>query len=188
MASAKSVEAGFHSTRTDCGENDDQYNPQHGHGAPHPGQGEPPEYTASSSLSRLSGPLPIVFLPSIDFMSYRLPAGTLSDDETTRTTTDPELTSSPPALFALLKEQIALPPKPVVRIRGTHIDHLYSWGTTRTDFDLTLDVMPLVMPTLKTRLTYVNIKPNPADSSQADPLWSWVQQFCYDSAECKRYE
>lgn len=182
------MEAGFRSTRTECSESEDRYNLQPVHGVPHSRQGAPPEYTASSSLSRLSRRVPSVFFPSIDFTSYCLPGGTFSDDQTTRTTTDPELTSSPPSLYAFLKEQIALPPKPVVRIKGTHIDYVYSWGTTRTDFDLTLDVMPLIMPTSETRPTCVNIKPNPADNGLADPLRSWVQRFCNDSAECNRYE
>jgi hypothetical protein len=121
-------------------------------------------------------------------MSYRLPADTLSGDETTRTTTDLGVTSNAAVLYNLLKEQAALPPKPVVRIRGTHTDYIYSWGTTRTDFDLTLDVMPLIMPTSITRLTYVKIKPIPGDNNPADPLRSWVQRFCSDPAECKRYE
>lgn len=188
MASARSIEVDFHSSRTDYSQGEDQPNLHYGDGVSYPGQDEPPEYAARSSLPMLSGPSPEVLLSSIDFSSYCLPASTVSDDMTTRTTTDPELISNATALYTLLKEQATLPPKPVVRIHGTHIDYVYSWGTTRTDFDLTLDVMPLIMPTSTTRLNYVNVKPNPGDESLADPLRSWVQRFCNNAAECKRYE
>jgi hypothetical protein len=187
MASAKSIEAGFHPTRTGGSENEDRYNLQPEHTLPHLRHGEPPEYTASGSLSRVNATLPSVLLPFIDFASYRLPTDTFSEDLTTRTTADSELTSNPSALYAFLKKQMALPPKPVVRIKGTHIDYVYSWGTTRLDFDLTLDVMLLIVPTSETRLTYVNIESNPADNNLMDPLRSWVQRFCNDRAECKRY-
>ena len=188
MASAKSIEAGFHLARADGGQDEDQHNLEHVNGVPYPRQGEPPEYVASNSLPRLRGPLPSVLLPSVDFTAYRLPASTLSENETTRTTTDPGFTSNVALLYTVLKEQTALPPKPVVRIKGTHVDYVYSWGTTRTDFDLTLDIMPLIVPTSTTRLNYVKIKPNPADSSPADLLRSWVERFCNDTAERRRYE
>jgi hypothetical protein len=188
MASAKSTEAGFLSSMADGHQGEDQHYLEFGHGVPYPRQGEPPAYALSNSIVTIGGPLPSVLLPSINFMSYRLPADTLSGDETTRTTTDPGVASNAAVLYALLKEQAALPPKPVVRIRGTHIDYIYSWGTTRTDFDLTLDVMPLIMPTSTTRLTYVKTKSIPGDNNPTDPLRSWAQRFCNDPAECKRYE
>ena len=187
MASAKSIEAGFLYSTTDTGQDEYRHGLEHGYGVQCPRRCEPPAYAASNSMPRSGEPLPTGLLPFVDFTSYRLQAGTLSADETTRTTTDPGVTSNAESLYTLLREQAAVPPKPVVRIKGTHIDYVYSWGTTRTDFDLALDMMPLIVPTSTTRLNYVNIKPNPGDNP-ADPLRSWVQSFCDDPAECKRYE
>ena len=122
MASAKSIEAGFHLARVDSGQDEYRHNLEHFHRVPYPRQGEPPEYAASNSLPMLRRPLPSVLLPSIDFTAYRLPASILSEDETTRTTSDPGFASNAAILYTVLKEQTALPPKPVVRIKGTHID------------------------------------------------------------------
>jgi hypothetical protein len=126
MATAKSVEAGFHTSRIDFSRDEDRHSLQNPQGIPYPGRGESPEYAVSNSLPRLNCPLPSMILPAVDFRSYCLPAGTLSDDKTTRTTTDPGLTSNAVALYNLLKEQVVLPPRPIVQIKGAHLDHVYS--------------------------------------------------------------
>jgi hypothetical protein len=150
-------------------------------------QEDPPEYsTNATSQFRTNGLARNAHFPSINFSQYLLPRGTLSDDRTTRTTTDPELLHNAEAVFALLQEQAALPPKPIVRIKGTHIDKLYSWGTTRTDFDLTLDLTPLISPTT-TCSSFMSVEPVQGYSGDVDPLRSWAQRFCDDPDERKRY-
>ena len=144
---------------------------------------EPPKYTTETGADpSLSGPLS----PSINYSKHLLPNGTLSSDRTTRTTTDPELLHDPEALCAFLRQQIALPPKPIVRIRGTHSDKVYSWGAKRTDFDLTLDLTPLLLPTTS-RSSHLNVTPVKGDGGDVDPLLSWAQRFCADGDERKRY-
>ena len=81
MAAAKSIEAGFLSSMADGDQDEDQHNLERGHGVPYSRQGEPPQYALSNSIGTIGGPLPSVLLPSINFMSYRLPADTLSGDE-----------------------------------------------------------------------------------------------------------
>jgi len=98
-------------------------------------------------------------------MKFRYSSDTISDDKTTYTTTEPELTYNATALFKLLQKQLTLPPKPVVRITGTHIDWMYSLGNTRTDFDLTLDIMPLILPDATTKLGHINVKRVSCDDS-----------------------
>ena len=157
MASAKSVQACFDSRNAQSNVGESSTGPDYD---PLPtNHDQPPQYSANISfVSRKSDLLPVSVVSPIDFSSYRLPHGTISDDKTTCTTTDPELTHNAATLFELLQEQAALPPKPIVRIRGTHIDWVYSWGNTRTDFDLTLDIMPLILPTETTPLTYMSVK------------------------------
>src|SRR4051794_21635972 len=106
MAPAKSIEAGFLSSMADGDEDEDQHNLECGHGVPYPRQGEPPEYALSNSIVTISGPLPSMLLPSINFMSCRLPADTLSGDETTDTTTDLGITSNATVLYTLLKSRL----------------------------------------------------------------------------------
>lgn len=179
MTSAKFIEVGL----------DEGYHsisPEH-NGFPI-GQESPPNYFAnSSSLPKTSDLQPIADFPRIDFSSYRLPRGTISNDKTTCTTTELMLTHDASALLQLLQRQAALPPKPLVRIRGSHADRVNTWGHTKIDFDLTLDVMPLIMPSVSMHSGYISVKPISGDERDSDPLESWVRRFCNDTTECKRY-
>jgi hypothetical protein len=185
MASAKVIEAEFDSCKVHSGDYDitgSEYDTSS------PKQDHPPNYSANTSfVSSMSNLLPIADFPCIDFSSYRLPQGTISDDKTTCITTEPELTHDAAALLKLLQEQATLAPKPVVRITGTHVDWVYSWGNTRTDFDVTLDIMPLILQTATVPLSYISVQPVSNSSSDISSLRSWVQRFCNDTAESKRY-
>ena len=150
-------------------------------------QDSPPQYSGNPLFTPQKNKLlPATSLPPIDLGSYRLPCGALSEDKTACITTNPAFYEHPAALFKLLKEQAALPPNPVIRVRGTHVDWVYTWGNTRADFDLTLDIMPLILPAVTPRPSYTNIRPLQSNEPGADPLRSWVQQFCDDPSQSKR--
>lgn len=123
----------------------------------------------------------------------------MSDDQLTMTTTLPIFASSPEALVKLLYKQAALPPKPLVRIRGRHSDYETGWGLCKTDFDWTLNLMPLIVRGATDRLNYLTVVPasdinnalydNKKSLKQDEglDLREWVQRFCDDGAESKRY-
>lgn len=112
---------------------------------------------------------------SVDFLAYRIPESMISDDQTTRYVSVAPLANND-GIKSLLKRQMSLPPRPVVRIQGTHIDRLYSWGNIRTDFDLTLDITPLIMPTPHANLTRQTIMSTNGFSDE-EAFHHWVERF-----------
>ena len=184
MAMAKGIDAGFESTDAKYAGLDGSY-----HSIPIGTEHDcPPTYTADVPLaSATPTPQPIREVTHIDFSSYHLQDGLLSDDKTTSTTTLPELSDNATALFKFIQAQAMLPPKPVVRITGTHIDQVYSWGSTRIDFDLTLDIMPLLVQAGPNHSGYLKVQPISDEIDPEASVRAWVQQFCDDPNDCKRY-
>jgi hypothetical protein len=107
----------------------------------------PPTY--HSQPSSTPTPSPDLRLPpqvfGVDFLAYRLPNSIVSSDRVTRQVSISPSQWNTSSLTELISQQANLPPQPLIKIRGTHIDKLYSWGTTKTDFDLTLDLTALYM-------------------------------------------
>src|SRR5689334_22324752 len=77
--------------------------------APHP---PVPSQTPLSSISRLS---------HIPFHRYTVPYSTITADQTITSTNRPDLYGTAQALGTFISEQAALPPKPVMVVRGTHV-------------------------------------------------------------------
>ena len=180
MASIKSIEAGFDSCRSGS-----FHDTPSSYGVSTDGHEEPPTYVATSSCAMTGCILqPVTNLSPFSFTAYRLPMSTWSDDMTMCTTTACHLPDNPSALFELIRKQLALPPKPIVRITGSHADWCYSWGNTKIDFDITLDIMPLVLPPIPTTDRHFLIRSLKGDNAD---LMAEVNRFCEDDAECRSY-
>ena len=180
MAFAKSIEAGFDSCQAES-----SHNKASSYGVSTDGHDEPPTYVATSSRAMTGYLLQLpTNIPPFSFTAYRLPMSTWSDDRTTCTTTASHLADNPSALFELIRKQLTLPPKPVVRITGTHADWCYSWGNTKIDFDIALDIMPLILSPKTTGDGHICTRP--LSGSDAD-IMAEVNRFCEDDAERKRY-
>lgn len=83
-----------------------------------------------------------LYLPEVDLSLYVLhPDATLSADETVVTVSSDTLTSDSSALLQFLKYQAQLPPRPQIRIKGTHT----SDGESQVDFDIRLDLHRYLM-------------------------------------------
>ncbi len=180
MAFAKLIEARFDSCQSRS-----SHHEALSYGVSTDGHDEPPTYVATSSRP-MTGYLlqPITNLPPFSFTAYRVPMSTWSDDRTTCTTTASYLADNPSALFELIRKQLTLPPKPGVRITGTHADWCYSWGNSKIDFDITLDIMPLILPPKTTTDGHICIRPLPCSDAE---LMAEVNRFCEDDVESKRY-
>ena len=144
---------------------------------------EPPKYV--STLPRSTNrpvPGPITSTASeLQFADYRLPLGTVSEDKTTCTTTAIQITSDPDVLHEFLRQQLMMPPRPVVRLLGTHPDWCYSWGNTKVDFDLMMDMTPLICSTARPNDTASLAYCTAAVGDVATEL----NNFCYDDGDCK---
>ena len=144
---------------------------------------EPPKYV--STLPRSTNrpvPGPITSTASeLQFADYRLPLGTVSEDKTTCTTTASQITSDPDVLHEFLRQQLMMPPRPVVRILGIHPDWCYSWGNTMVDFDLMLDITPLICSAPSSN----GAAPIAYCSVEAEDLVTQVRNFCREDGYSK---
>lgn len=93
-----------------------------------------PSQNPLKTLSRLS---------SLNLSSYGVRDAKLSDDHTTLTTSRPELATTQYALAKFIHDQAALPPKPVMVIKGTHASYS-THGGTAVDFELKLNLMGML--------------------------------------------
>ncbi|KEF59902.1 uncharacterized protein A1O9_04750 [Exophiala aquamarina CBS 119918] len=93
-----------------------------------------PSQNPLKTLSRLS---------SLNLSSYGVRDAKLSDDHTTLTTSRDELATTQYALAKFIHDQAALPPKPVMVIRGTHASY-GTHGGTAVDFELKLNLMGML--------------------------------------------
>ncbi|GFG03081.1 hypothetical protein IFM61392_02622 [Aspergillus lentulus] len=129
---------------------------------------------------------------SLDFSQYQIPGGRLTDDHVTTVTSYESFSRDPGALLQLMQEQLQLPPKLLVRIRGTHLEY----GETKDDFDLTLNLLPLLVSEderwsyLKldpSRITIHNqpVSPEPAYDMTSADLETLTRLYCEDPAPLK---
>jgi hypothetical protein len=155
-----------------------------------------PSQNPLKTLSRLS---------ALNLSAYGVRDAKLSDDHTTLTTSKPELASTQYALTKFVHDQAALPPKPVMVIRGTHSSYGTSGGTA-LDFELKLNLMgmldidtaPDFDGTGRSRIRVKAFQPNATSSSQQasgsgskrsgdnrssdepNPLDAWIRKFTQD--------
>ncbi|GFF59709.1 hypothetical protein IFM51744_10021 [Aspergillus udagawae] len=129
---------------------------------------------------------------SIDFSRYQFPGATLTDDHVTTVTRHEDFSRDSGTLLRLMQEQAQLPPKLLVRIRGTHSEY----GETKDDFDLTLNLLPLLVSDHE-RWSYVKLDPSrvtirnqPVSHGQAydvasADLETLTKLYCEDPAPLK---
>lgn len=72
-------------------------------------------------------------LPNVNFLAYLPSKATLSSDHTTVTIRDKQLVTIPTALTTFILAQAALPPRPILHIKGLI--------TGNAEFDLKIDMM-----------------------------------------------
>ena len=98
-------------------------------------------------------------------------------------------TSTADALIKLLYQQAALPPKPLIRIKGTH-GHDFA---IQTDFDLTLNMQSLLVPSGTERWNYLKVTaddragPVAGPSSTTTSPEKWAARFIADRSKSKEY-
>lgn len=156
---------------------------------------EPPSYSQSSmpnthATSPVQAPV-----RTTDFHAYRLPSSTISTDHVVVTTTQPELSTNASDLLTVIKEQVALPPRPTMRIVGQHSEYGAGYGPDKIDFDLTLDatgllgdkgVLHVVQPTAKENGRHEEKGLHQGDQSAT--LSNWAKAYCESVSQCKRCE
>jgi hypothetical protein len=104
---------------------------------------------------------------------------------------DERFSHDPHALLQLMHEQAQLPPKLLVRVRGSHS----VYGESKSDFDLTLNLLPLLVSETE-RWSYLKIDGGrvtvngdpvpPAAGVASSDLEKLVVQYCEDPATIKR--
>ncbi|KAF7171063.1 hypothetical protein CNMCM5623_003530 [Aspergillus felis] len=164
----------------------------------------PPAYSTTASSTPVStSPRSLTLTPSqnlqqpplftsINFSRYQIPGATLTDDHVASVTRREEFSRDPGALLQLMQEQVQLPPKLLVQIRGRHSEY----GETKNDFDITLNLLPLLVSEDE-RWSYVKLDPSritihnqpvaprlPYDAASAD-LETLTRLYCEDPAPLK---
>jgi hypothetical protein len=125
-------------------------------------------------------------MPKFNFAKYRVPEATLSKDQSTLTTTFAAFNSDPKALELFIREQAALPPKPQVRVTGTHTE----MGQTKVDFDVRLNMIRYLLHPQE-KWNFIKISPpekklSKDSKEENDGLSDWAKKFCKDIAMIKR--
>ncbi|KAF2840366.1 hypothetical protein M501DRAFT_1015422 [Patellaria atrata CBS 101060] len=149
---------------------------------------EPPAYTGPSVQPEPTLPTPsassIPGMPNLDFSKYQIPESKLSDDRVTLTTTLSVLSSDPRVLERMIKEQAALPPKPLIRIRGSHTD----FGAKQVvDFDLRLNMIRYFIPA-RENWNYIKLKTQAkTGKSSGEQLADWCKRYCKDNNTIKSF-
>jgi hypothetical protein len=151
----------------------DEPSPQESPGEP---SEQPPQYsdaritTSGNSTSIAANSRSPLLMPKIPFDLYRIPEASTSADQIIITSKHPPFYNDSDTLFALLKDQITLPPKPVLRIVGKH--KLYTTGTI-TDFDLKLNLTSLLWRPEAQQWNYLKFPPisqqQPSQPTSRDP-------------------
>ena len=119
-------------------------------------------------------------LPNVNVLAYLPANASLSSDQTTVTVRDEELVTVPAALVSFIFAQAALPPRPIVRIRGSVCGNVA--------FDLKIDMMRYFVPKSdEPAWNYVKIvdehelAPRGESTVSAKPhydtLLEWAQRF-----------
>jgi hypothetical protein len=187
---------------------------------------EPPSYTNATSATTSARPQrpatpprqrynpieALSMLSSIQFASYPIPSSTLDPKRTITTSTYAPFYSSPSSLIRLLTEQSNLPPRPLIRISGTHVN---SSTQTVVDFDIflnlttLLDLQPPRRPSDESSSAIqvparIHFKELPVESQpgssggsrlfrrekdrpETSPLAKWATKFTADKSENKSF-
>lgn len=161
---------------------------------------EPPSYSATHPPSSHGGK-PIIELPiSINLKAYRLPQSFLSEDCARLTTTCPTFFEDAQSLVQLVRNQALLPPRPLIHIKGSHSEYGTAYGTDKIDFELSLDMMPLLVGDELQQPSHLQLAPLSSDDglsstdekhvrkekSRETDLELWADKFCRDPAVSKR--
>ena len=169
----------------------------------------PPQYSqegpgtpSTSSPARQMSNVPRD-LPLLPYHKYRLRDSTLSADEVSVTVKDPRYAEDSLALARMLSEQAALPPRPILRVRGW-------WQTDMGrrpiyDFDVEMNLTGMIWrEPERGSLNYVKLAPGgavapprlPSGSkskgaanlqlSEHPTIEQWAERFCSDPSPAKR--
>jgi hypothetical protein len=157
----------------------------------------PPLYSSTAESTPSTSPTP--FSPAnlhqqplaIDYAQYRIEGAALGNDRVAVLARDERFSHDPQALLQLMDKQAQLPPKLLVRVRGSHS----VYGEIKRDFDLTLNLLPLLVSESE-RWSYLKIDGSrvtvqgepvpPAAGSAPSDLEKLVVQYCEDPATVKR--
>ncbi|KIV90083.1 hypothetical protein PV10_07425 [Exophiala mesophila] len=149
-------------------------------------------------------------LSRINFANYltQIPASTLSTDQITVTTTHPELSSKQYALANFIREQAALPPKPIMVIRGFRGGQELGSSPNQVDFEIKANLTGLLdfhtgteadgrgssdMSRVRVKMFNPPTGSSPSSSSSStppalrvrpneSPLDAWIRTFTTDSS------
>ena len=82
---------------------------------------------------------------SINLQAYRLPQSALSQDQVQLTITSSTYFENAKSLIQLVRDQAPLLPRPLTQIKGSHSEYGKAYGPDKIDFDLSLDMTPLLV-------------------------------------------
>lgn len=129
-------------------------------------------------------------LSTVQFQKYNIPDGIVSPDKVSLTVKHSDLYAHPQHLLPFILEQAYLPPKPTLRIIGTHYGE-------RVDFDITINLTHLLdLRDLKWSFNSAQVTPIQGGSrvkyTRDDPsvparVADLVKQFCQDRSENKSF-
>lgn len=158
---------------------------------------QPPPYSGPSSapsVSTTTPSAPRLFpgLPKLNYSLYAPASFKLSSDETTITSTKPELSTYPVSLNSLIQYQATIPPKAQICIKGSR-------SISHVDFDLKLNMMSLLVGDTDQRerwsylkvvddgqLAYRGGLKESTEPRLPDGINAWVRRFCDDKASIKQ--
>ena len=160
---------------------------------------EPPSYSAELPPAP-HGPKPIIELPiSINLQAYRLPHSAISQDHVQLTTTSLTYLENAQSLVQLVRDQALLPPRPLIHIKGSHSEYGKAYGEDKVDFELSLDMTPLLVGDALHQASYLQVAPFSNENgvsikdekhvlkgNRETDLELWADKFCRDPAMSKR--
>ena len=160
---------------------------------------EEPPTSAATPPPPSHGRNPITEFPiSINLQAYRLPQSVLSQDHVQLTTTSSTYFENAQSLVQLVRDQALLPPRPFIHIKGSHSEYGKAYGADKIDFELSLDMTPLLVgdglhqashlrlaPLSDNSISITNEKHSLKEDHETD-LELWADKFCRDPAVSKR--
>ena len=154
----------------------------------------PPPYSGPSlrSASTPSGPRLFPGLPNINYALYSPATFKLSTDETTITSSKPELSTYPAALKSLIQDQATIPPKAHICLKGSR-------SSGHVDFDLKINMMSLLVGDgdQRERWSYLKVVEDDQVAFRGGlkegttprlpgGIDAWIRLFCGDKAAIKQ--